>query len=68
MAGHTFELSLLFSVANYNSFCEEDHQCLTNNTRCDVPKCVCKKGYKWDASKCVNSEGKSGLTTKVSEK
>ncbi|XP_023724241.1 EGF-like and EMI domain-containing protein 1 isoform X1 [Cryptotermes secundus] len=45
-------------VANYNSFCEEDHQCLTNNTRCDVPKCACKKGYKWDASKCVNSEGK----------
>jgi hypothetical protein len=66
---HSFELYLVFSfsVSSYNSFCEEDHQCVPNNTRCDVPKCACKEGYKWDSSKCVNSEGRCFLT-KRSEK
>jgi hypothetical protein len=46
-----------FSVSNYNAFCEEDHQCVMNNSRCLVPKCACKKGYRWEASKCVNGQG-----------
>jgi len=56
-----------FSVSNYSAFCEEDHQCVMDNMRCDIPKCVCKKYYKWDSSKCVNSQGMSSLGTKESQ-
>ncbi|XP_021932951.1 platelet endothelial aggregation receptor 1-like isoform X3 [Zootermopsis nevadensis] len=58
-------------VSNYNEFCEEHDQCVTKNTRCEAPKCVCDEGYRWDSSMCVNSQGTSspepmGLTSAAS--
>ncbi|KDR12461.1 cell death abnormality protein 1-like isoform X2 [Zootermopsis nevadensis] len=50
-------------VSNYNEFCEEHDQCVTKNTRCEAPKCVCDEGYRWDSSMCVNSQAK--LTIKL---
>ncbi|GFG39068.1 hypothetical protein Cfor_11991 [Coptotermes formosanus] len=45
-------------VSNYNEFCEEDHQCVSANNRCEVPKCTCKKGYRWEEFECVNCQGR----------
>jgi hypothetical protein len=57
-----------FSVSNYNEFCEEDHQCVTANNKCVVPKCTCKTGYRWEVSECVNCQGRSVRGTKKSDR